>query len=115
MIKKVCKFFYNLPFVLAKMFSNRWFQLSLSRKAIFCYPVLLFFSGVFVDPFFALVVAAAYFVGLLGLVYLVSSYRYVGELRWMYLGLGVVLLVLCMIWLNLLYVLAPHGFMSKPI
>lgn len=112
MIRKISKFFYNLPFVLAQLFRSRWVRLGYVRKAIFGYPVLLLFSGVLVDPVFALVVASVYFLGFLGLVFLISSWRYEGEMRWMYLGLGVVLLVLCIIWLEILYFFVPVGIMS---
>ena len=112
--KLFSKFLFNLPFVLSRFFRTRWASLSYFRKAIFGYPILLLFSGVLSDPMFAMLIGGVYWLGFLGLVLVYGCRSYKGELAWMYMGLGIVLLVLCVIWLEILYFFLPHGFM-KPL
>lgn len=108
------KFLFNLPFVFYCFFGSRWGRLSYFRKTVLGYPVLLLFSGVFSDPVFACLVGGVYWLGFLGLVLVYGCRSYKGELGWLYMGLGVVLLVLCVIWLEILNLFLPHGFM-KPL
>jgi hypothetical protein len=78
---------------------------------IAAYPILFLMSGFMQDPFTAMLVAAIYEVGLVGLyLFYKSAFLPNAALRWMYLGLGILLVVLAWIWLQVLSGILPYGF-----
>lgn len=80
--------------------------LSFPRFALLSFPIALFFSGIFKDPMFALLIGAIYLVGFLGLVTLYESRKKeTTQLKYMYLILGWLLVVICYIWLEILLVI----------
>ena len=83
----------------------------LSRKQLLvcAYPILLFFSGIWQNPIFAMVIAGVYEVGLVGL-FLVNEARYKTErlYQYAYVVLGGLLMFTMLMWLETLYKLMPY-------
>ena len=75
--------------------------LSRRKQFLLAYVVLLFFSGIFHNPLYALVVGFVYWVGLVGLVTLIDA-RLRVENKFLYGFLGVSLLFISWVWLEIL-------------
>jgi hypothetical protein len=77
---------------------------------IAAFPFLFLMSGFMQDPFTAMLIAAIYEVGLAGLcLFYKSAFQPNAALSWMYLGLGILLVVLAWIWLEVLSKIIPYG------
>ena len=109
MIARLRKWFYSLPFFFASFFRSRWVRLGVVRKALLMYPVFVFMGGVLQSPLLGVVVGAVYELGFVGLLLFYCSVRMEGEMTWLYLVLGIILVVLCLIWLELLFFFIPIG------
>lgn len=79
--------------------------LSFHRFTLLAFPIALFFSGIFKDPIFALLIGAIYIVGFLGLVTLYESRKKeTTMLKYCYLILGWLVVVISYIWLEIICV-----------
>lgn len=83
------------------------------RLRIFClmaYLLAFMMSGFLKDPFSALIIAAIYETGFIGLaMFYKSAFLPNALMRWMYLGLGTLLVLLAWIWLQVLSGIIPLG------
>lgn len=85
---------------------KRFYGLKRWKQIVLAYPFLLFFSGVLRNPFFACVVALLYLMGLAGLVLVLDSVKREDRAsQFLYGGLGGLLVLVCLIWLEILYVI----------
>jgi len=76
-------------------------KLRLRQYLILSYFLLLIASGVFIDPFMAMVYAMLYEAGFLGLMLVyISPMQEKNEMRWGYMALGVTLIVCCLLWME---------------
>ena len=79
-------------------------KLRIRQYLILSYFILLIVSGVFNDPFMAVVYALFYEAGFLGLILVyVSPSQEKNEMRWGYLVLGFTLIVCCLLWLEFIW------------
>lgn len=109
MSKKLQKLFSTFPYLFSNLLRKRWSKLSMYRKALLAYPLLIFIGGAFQSPSLALVVGSVYMMGFYGLVLFYTSRHKEGQLKWLYMILGAVLIFLMQIWLELLYKFVPYG------
>lgn len=82
------------------------------RLRIFCIAAYLFLfllSGFMQDPLSAMLIAAIYEIGLVGLCLFYKSAFLNSALRWLYLALGCLLILLAWIWLQVLSGIIPLG------
>ncbi len=79
------------------------------RKQYLCaYVLLLFFSGIWQNPLFACIISAVYLLGLVGLVTAVDARKRASRKeQYLYGFLGVLLLFICVVWLQILYMVMP--------
>lgn len=97
----------QLSFKFTQLFKNVR-GLSRRRLLLLAYPVLLLFSGIWQNPLFACIIAGIYELGLAGL-YLVNESRYKVETVYQraYVVLGGLLVLVCLLWLEMLYIIMP--------
>lgn len=82
-------------------------KLGRRRQFLLAYVLLLFFSGIWQNPLFACIVAGVYLLGLVGFVTVIDARKKVSE-RWLYGFLGCLLMVICVVWIEILYKFMPY-------
>ena len=95
----------RVSFWLARLYKHG-LRLTRWKQLILAYPLLLVFSGVLSSPLFACLVAGVYELGLCGFVLLFDSrFRVERVNQFLYGGLGALLVVVCWLWLEILYII----------
>jgi hypothetical protein len=86
------------------------------RLRLFCvaaYLVFFMMSGFLKDPLAAMLIAFVYETGFIGLaMFYKSAFLPNAAMRWSYLGLGALLILLAWIWLEVLSGIIPFGFLQ---
>lgn len=84
-------------------------KLGRRRQFLCAYVLLLFFSGLWQNPIFSLIIAAVYLLGLAGLVTVFDARKRASRNeQYMYGFLGCLLMVICVVWLEILYRVMPY-------
>lgn len=84
-------------------------KLGRRRQFLCAYVVLLFFSGLWQNPFFSLIIAAVYLLGLAGLVTVFDARKRASRNeQYMYAFFGCLLMFISVVWLEILYQVMPY-------
>lgn len=84
-------------------------KLGRRRQFLCAYVLLLFFSGLWQNPIFSLIIAAVYLLGLAGLVTVFDTRKRASRNeQYMYAFFGCLLMVISVVWLEILYQVMPY-------
>ena len=84
-------------------------KLGRRRQFLCAYVLLLFFSGLWQNPIFSLIIAAVYLLGLAGLVTVFDARKRASRNeQYMYAFFGCLLMFICVVWLEILYQVMPY-------
>lgn len=91
------------------LFYTRLTGLSFWRFLALAYPILLLFGGILQNPVLACVVAIVYEIGLCGIAFVYSAKDKSDKAQLESLGLGGLLIFVCILFLEVMAVVVPHG------
>lgn len=84
-------------------------KLGRRRQFLLAYVLLLFFSGLWQNPIFSLIIAAVYLLGLAGLVTVFDARKRASRNeQYMYAFFGCLLMFISVVWLEILYQVMPY-------